>query len=247
MFSCRKDDQMNRLVAVVFLCGFIFSLHAKAPFAHGNPCATHQHILYEMAMRTKGPIIEFGCGYYSTPMLHEICKKSGRILISLDDDVEWLQKFTDKYRNDGYDESNSGWHKFFLVPNKDTTDSNSCRHWDKLWDDFEPLREIRFDICFIDQAPFEARLGTLLRLKEISRYIIVHDCDDLPMRGLCGTTLVQTTHNCLGEYDFSDVIKYFQVYAPLKPWPLCNGPCTLLGSEFESDLPEIDPQNYTWY
>jgi hypothetical protein len=35
-------------------------------------------------------------------------------------------------------------------------------------------------------------------------------------------------------------LKNFKVYSPATPWPRDTGPPTLLGSNFESDLPEID-------
>ena len=50
-----------------------------------------------MVKSTRGPVIEFGCGDGSTALLHEICKESGRILVSLDDDLKWLDKSRKKY------------------------------------------------------------------------------------------------------------------------------------------------------
>jgi hypothetical protein len=67
---------MNKFILYAIACIILSNtLYAKTKFAHGNPCATHQHVLYEMAVTTNGPIIEFGCGDTSTPMLHAICKK----------------------------------------------------------------------------------------------------------------------------------------------------------------------------
>jgi hypothetical protein len=174
-------------------------------------------------------------------------QKNKRLLISLDDDLGWLTKFSKQYLNDGYSPDNSGWHKFFFVPGKNVTDPKNANHWHTFLDAFELLKEITFDICFVDQAPFEARLGTILKLKSISKYVIVHDCDDFPLRKICGKILVPTTQDSLGEYDFYDVFRYFKIYTPLKPWPLYNGPCTLLGSDYDSNLPEIDPDHYQWY
>lgn len=47
--------------------------------------STHQPVLYAIAMSTTGPIIEFGCGNGSTDLLHEICEKEGRTLITLEE------------------------------------------------------------------------------------------------------------------------------------------------------------------
>ncbi|NRB21421.1 hypothetical protein HRU45_01630, partial [Candidatus Dependentiae bacterium] len=71
-----------------------------------------------MVKSTRGPVIEFGCGDGSTALLHEICKESGRILVSLDDDLKWLDKSRKKYLGDGYEPDNSGWHKFYFVPGR---------------------------------------------------------------------------------------------------------------------------------
>jgi hypothetical protein len=103
---------MKKLLLILML--FTFALCAKIDFAHRwNDWATHQPVLYTIALNTIGPIIEFGCGNSSTDLLHEICKKSNRILISIDDDLDWLNKFRQKYLGDGYELDNSGWHKFY--------------------------------------------------------------------------------------------------------------------------------------
>lgn len=215
-------------------------LHAGIEFSHRtHPYHTHQPVLYEVASRTSGPIIEFGCGYGSTELLHEVCKQDGRLLISLDDNLEWLNKFKEKYKSD------SEWHKFIFVQGKPSPASDSPQHWIDFMNNFDPLlTSCDFDICFIDQHPWEARVETIKYMKDKARFIIVHDCDYFPTNGLLGTTIRPIVDNHPGVFDFSDVFRYFKVYFPLSPWPVLSGPPTLLGSDFESDLPEIDFNDY---
>ncbi len=79
-------------------------------------------------------------------------------------------------------------------------------------------------------------------MKDIALYVIVHDCDYFPMHGIFGTTikLTQLGFDIPGVFDYSDVFENFKVYYPLPPWPGSTGPPTLLGSNFETDMPDVD-------
>jgi hypothetical protein len=205
---------------------------------------THQPVLYTMAMKTSGPIIEFGCGDSSTDLLHEICKKDNRILISIDDNLEWLNKFKGKYIGDGYEPDNSGWHKFYYVPGK--KDDLNPDHWIKFLDEFELLNTFTFELCFVDQSPWLGRYETIKRLGSKIKYIILHDCDFFPVYNVFGKTIQPTNYTTQTEgiFDYSDVFTFFKIYYPSKPWPGFSGPPTLLASNFESDFPDVDFANY---
>lgn len=240
---------MLNIIVVTFLVAINFAsvLNAEVQFSHRkDPYATHEPVLYEIASNTTGPIIEFGCGHGSTDLLHEICKNNGRLLISIDDNQEWLQKFSRKYLDDGYKEDNSGWHKFFFVPGVNQEDSQNCDHWITFLDNTELLNEIHFDLCFVDQSPWQARLETIKRFRSKCKYIILHDCDYFAKSDLAGKTIIPTDYenNISRTYVFDDIVRYFKVYHPLKPWPFFTGPPTLLGSDFESNFPEINYENY---
>lgn len=60
-----------------------------------DPYATHQQALISSALITKGPIVELGCGDYSTPLLYEIAKSQGRKFTVYSTDKEWASKFKD--------------------------------------------------------------------------------------------------------------------------------------------------------
>jgi len=240
---------MFNKIAVTFLTLVNFSsvLNADIKFSHRtDPYVTHQPVLYEIAIKTTGPIIEFGTGYGSTDLLHEICKKNGRLLISVDDDQDWLQKFSKKYLGDGYNEDNSGWHKFFYIPKVNTNDRQNCDHWIAFLDNNELLKETHFDLCFVDQSPWQARLETVKRFRSKSKYVILHDCDYFPEHGFAGKTIQHADYNnrIPGIYIFDDIISFSKLYYPLRPWPLFSGAPTLLGSDYVSDFPEINYENY---
>lgn len=203
-----------------------------------NPYATHQPVLYKMAKITTGPIIEFGCGDGSTDMLHAICQETGRLLISIDHDEEWLSRYSNKYLGNGHNEDNSGWHKFLLVPKHEG--NTLLQDWILFLDECPVLKNIDFDVCFVDQSPGPARTETILRLKDRAKYVILHDCDMYVCGELGQQILPMDRENQIpGIYDFSQTFSTFQVYFPPKPWAGPSGPPTLLGSNFEEEFPEI--------
>lgn len=55
--------------------------------------ATHQQALLKAALESKGDILETGCGFYSTPLLYEVCKSRGTKLISMVQDLDWASNF----------------------------------------------------------------------------------------------------------------------------------------------------------
>ena len=232
----------NLLFALIFVLNITEFVQAKIDFIFRiNPYATHQPILYEIARNTSGPIIEFGCGYGSTDLLHSICKESGRLLITLEDDLTWLDKFRTKYLGDGYAKDNSGWHKFYFVPGKQSgKQSENCEHWIKFLKESEWLQKLDFDVCLVDQSPWLARSETIKYLKEKSKYILLHDCDYFPEHGIFGKVIKKISKSVPGEYDFSEEFKHFKVFFPPQPWPGETGPPTLVGSCFDVKIPDIN-------
>ena len=54
---------------------------------------SHQRLLLRAALRTCGPMLELGVGYYSTPLLHEIAVAQKRPLVTHDNDPAWVELF----------------------------------------------------------------------------------------------------------------------------------------------------------
>lgn len=58
-----------------------------------DPYSTHQRLLVRALLQTSGPVLELGCGNYSTPIASEICRHMGRELVSLDSHPAWVKQF----------------------------------------------------------------------------------------------------------------------------------------------------------
>ena len=233
-----KFLKMSLIVPAIFLS--LLSAEDKNNRFTWDAWSTHQPVLYAVAKSTTGPIIEFGCGNGSTDLLHKICQKEGRTLITLDDDLRWLNKFAKKYLGRGYSPDNSGWHKFYFVPGKNLANLEDPSHWVDFMEKLELLSSLDFDVCFIDQAPWLARYETVKKMRNKARFVIVHDFDYFPMNKVFGKTIKPILNNQPGEFDFSDVFSNFRVFFPKQPWPADTGPPTLLGSNFEVSFPEVD-------
>ena len=236
---------MKKIIIIIL----IFTANSQSNYSNlyshrVNAYATHQPVLQKVAEMTSGPIIEFGCGHGSTPLFDARCKKMKRTLITLEDHEGWLQQFSAKYLGDGYEHDNSGWHKFYFVPGKKNNEDYS--HWIDFFKRSSIFNEYSFDLCFIDQAPWLARYETIKFLGHSVKYIILHDCNYFPNKGIFGKVIKQALlkENIPGEFDFRDIFSSFKVYYPLTPWPGHSGPPTLLGSNIISELPDVDYSKY---
>ena len=87
------------------------SKEAKTIYASLNPdhgeFGTHSRLLWAAAKASEGNILEMGTGTFSTTMLHNLTKITGRALVSAETDSSWLSKF----RKQGF-----GHHQLLLVP-----------------------------------------------------------------------------------------------------------------------------------
>jgi len=117
--------------------------------------ASHYAVLAAATAKGAGQVLELGCGEGSTPMLHYICKMTGRVLTTLETDATWLKKY-EQYRSQG--------HRLYHV-----TD------WDRLNEYLD--HEAWFSVVFVDNAPGESRVKLISRLKDRARFIIAHDSE----------------------------------------------------------------------
>jgi hypothetical protein len=115
--------------------------------------STHQEALIKAIAETDGAIVEFGCGYYSTPLLHSL----DRFVVSLESRKLWFEKFKH------YDCKN---HRVILLNN---------------WDDFYNLYPSpKWGLAFIDHEPTERRLVELQKLSGLADVIVCHDSETYP-------------------------------------------------------------------
>lgn len=196
-----------------------------------DPFGTHRPCLIDLIKNTTGNIIECGCGYSSTVLIKELIKNTDRKLISLESNLEWLNKF--KHLEDDN-------HKLFYINAGNVDNDSTAQKWINFIKNNQLISSLDFEVCFIDQSPWTARTHTLNYFKNKCPYIIVHDVDYFPLNNKWGKAVrVPGTENKkVYIMDFSDTIKNFMVYyPPLKYFAGPTGPPTLLCSNL---LPEIE-------
>lgn len=118
--------------------------------------ATHLPALLRVVACTSGPVVEFGCGMYSTITLHEVCKASARKLVSLETDHAWYSRF--EYL------AHDGTHHELLHADS----------YDAFWPN---LHDMSPDVVFIDHGPGERRVVDLSKLRNSRSLIVVHDTE----------------------------------------------------------------------
>jgi hypothetical protein len=135
-----------------------------------NSWGTHFPVLATVAAFTTGPILEMGCGDYSTPMLHGLCAPTKRTLVSTDASKTWIEFFTDMQRD---------WHTFIYVPaygpesdENDTMFSLEQDAWDTIGSD------THWNIVFIDHRPGLRRVIDIKRLRPQTDIFVIHDAQD---------------------------------------------------------------------
>jgi hypothetical protein len=169
---------------------------------------SHQKYLEWYVNKTSGDIIEFGTGYGSTGFILNMIKNTNRKLLSLENDKTWLDKITSIYPP-------SEQHEYIYVED-----------WKK---EIEKLDKNKYQIVFIDQSPWEARVWTMNYFKDTAEYVIIHDVDYYPLNRIFG----KIVGYC--KYDFSEQFKEYKVYSPK------SAPPTLVGTNIEGiKLDDID-------
>jgi len=125
-----------------------------------NGFGSHKLALLAASILTtehSGPVMEMGCGYHSTILLHQIVVvEQKRYLLSTDTDREWLSKFKANM--------SSTIHQFRHI--------NQTSEWNHVGID-----RPRWSIVFIDHKPGERRVIDIIRLANLSDIIIVHDTE----------------------------------------------------------------------
>jgi len=105
---------------------------------------------------TDGPVLEMGCGNYSTPVLSQMCR--GRKMLSVESDAAWMAKFTDLAGPD---------HQFIAV---------------KDWSEFV-LPDFPWDVVFINHEPAARRIVDIGLLMDKAKMLVVHDTESADYYG----------------------------------------------------------------
>jgi predicted O-methyltransferase YrrM len=119
--------------------------------------ASHLPMLMWACSVTDGPIIEFGVGMFSTPILHEISRN--RELISIESNPHngdlWYKLFA---------HLGSSWHRMVYL-----TD------WRNL--DEDAVRDKEYSVAFIDPQPSVVRPPLIRLVADCATYVVVHDTE----------------------------------------------------------------------
>jgi hypothetical protein len=126
-----------------------------------NPFYTHREFLIkELESLKDNPsvsILEFGIGDGSSEILNEYAKKYTHFKINgYEGDIDWMNRMEEKFKLDNYSFHRVNWETF----------------------DFTIFSDV-YDLVFIDQAPWEARIKTLdyFYNQNNTKNIILHDYD----------------------------------------------------------------------
>lgn len=150
---------------------------------------THQPVLYAAVMKSKGPILELGCGDGSTPLLHELCEQQGRRLVTVENNREWWDRYRKQYVTE--------WHRFIFADD-----------WPAVLTDDQ--LDIEWGVVFVDQSPWEARHQSIRIFGDHAEYVVLHDCDYFPENGVFGKCIRRIQNeDDPGERDYGDVFEYW--------------------------------------
>jgi hypothetical protein len=114
--------------------------------------SSHMPVLMEAVQRTTGAIVELGAGWFSTPLLHWMCSRTERPLVSVETSPDFYRRL-ETFRE--------SWHDVRFV---------------NTWD--EAQLEQPWGVAFIDHAPVSRRKEDIKRLANWAEVIVAHDtCD----------------------------------------------------------------------
>lgn len=130
-------------------------------FPMSNDYYTHLPLmkhLFQVAkvIKTGGSVLELGCGDGSSRFLKHVRDELDLSVTAFETDESWFNSMKEKYGDDKY--------TFIHINN---------------WDEFtcDNLEEDHYELVFIDQSPWEARIDTAIKLKDKANYIVIHDYD----------------------------------------------------------------------
>lgn len=183
---------------------------------------THQPVLYAMLKQTSGSILELGCGEGSTELIHKFSQKYKRKVVSIESNKNWLQPYIEKYSSDD--------HTFLSI-------EHSLDSWNNIIDN---IKTSKWDLVFIDQGIWESRAYSFKSLKDVSNYMILHDCDYFPENNILGESIKKyVDKDNRGIRTWDKEIKFSKEYFPVV-FAGHTGPPTLLASNFYSCNIDID-------
>ena len=137
---------------------------------------THSVPLAITCLNTSGPVLELGCGAYSTPLLHVICGKQARQLHTVDHNLRWLLSFSTLQTNwHTFEHLPSPWFNHYLIEAYYRLLPIRRRMIDRLWD--QVGNRDAWGLVFIDHLPVARRKKDIERLRASTAVFVVHNTD----------------------------------------------------------------------
>ena len=213
-----------------------------------HPFYTHQPFFIEIIKNTTGDILECGCGDGSTKMIKEQIKNSNRKLISLESNLEWLNKY--KHLADSF-------HELYHINagNDDNIETGN------KWVEFIKENKLNdFDIVFIDSSPWLSRKCCFDYYLNKAKIIIIHDFDYFPNNNIIGNVINKEIKYFNNKYrekidcNLDGIVKNYKLfYPPDDYFPSSTGPPTLVCSnimdndEFHTLIKTIESNINSYY
>jgi hypothetical protein len=115
-----------------------------------DPYSTHLEALVYAALINNEDILELGCGHYSTPVLHSICKNKNRKLHIISSNNDWLNQF----KNFGECELINNWQDYNFTG--------------------------KYGMVFLDNEQLtKDRIMLIPKIMQITNVLVVHDADKM--------------------------------------------------------------------
>lgn len=115
-------------------------------------------VLIEAMRLTEGDVLELGAGVFSTPLLHWLCQKQKRFLTTIENDEKWFNFSRQYYKGN----KSKIHHRFIFAKNWDSISKYITKPW---------------DVALIDHSPSARRIVEIEKLKNLAKYIVIHDAD----------------------------------------------------------------------
>lgn len=132
-------------------------------YVHNNDayCTHQKYTIAELEKLKKNSIvIELGVGNGSSPLMYDYCKNNpDSTVISFETDLDWFNTIFNKYGD---------------LPNYNF---NYIQSWDNLNLILNALNHNEYNLVFVDQSPWDARIKSIDLLKNKCDTFILHDYD----------------------------------------------------------------------
>ena len=139
--------------------------------------SSHLPVLIKAVQHTVEPVLELGAGLFSTPVLHWLCEKQKRKLITLESDPKF--------------------YSFISVFSSKTHEVRFVEDWDK-----EDL-DRKWGVALIDHLRGRRAIDAL-RLRDNTEYIILHDTEKRHYEKFRYNAAFWTNFNYVYHWKFAD-------------------------------------------